>query len=87
MLQISKYFVGMVWQWKSVAERPRTVLDGLGAGTVVRDDEGFLSLREIRDKFKILLHVALSAGNDKETFILVNEILVVGPIPVIGGTN
>ena len=52
----------------------RTVLHGLGAGTVVQDDEGFLSLREIHDKFKILLHVVLSAGNDKETVILVNEI-------------
>jgi hypothetical protein len=65
----------------------RTVLHGLGAGTVVQDDEGFLSLCEIHDKLKILLHVVLSAGNDKETFILMNEILVVGPIPVIGGTN
>jgi hypothetical protein len=64
-----------------INQLPRTVIHGLGAGTVVQDDEGFLSLREIHEKFKILLQVVLSAGNDKQTVILLNEILVVGPIP------
>jgi hypothetical protein len=62
---------------------PRTVLHGLSAGTVIEDGE----ICEIDDKFKILLQVVLPAGNDKEIVVLVDEILVVGPIPVIGGTN
>jgi hypothetical protein len=70
-----------------IDQLPRTVLHGLGAGTVVQNDEGFLSLCKIHDKFKILLPVVLPAGNVKEIVVLVNEILVVGPIPVIGSTN
>jgi hypothetical protein len=60
-----------------INQLPRTVLHGLSAGTVIQDDEGFLSLCEIHDKFKILLHVVLPAGNDKEIVVL-NGILFSG---------
>jgi hypothetical protein len=63
------------------------VLHRLSAGTVIQDDERFPSLGEVHYKFKVILHVILPAGNNKEIVVLVNEILIIGPIPVIGGTN
>jgi hypothetical protein len=66
---------------------PRTVLHRLSAGTIVQNDEGFPSLGEVHYKFKVVLHVILPAGNNKEIVVLMNEILIISLIPVIGGTN
>ena len=66
-----------------INQLPRTVLHRLSAGTIIQDDEGFPSLGEVHYKFKVILHVILPAGNNKEIVVLMNEILIIGPIPVI----
>jgi hypothetical protein len=35
----------------------------------------------------VVLHVILPAWDNKETVVLMNEILIIGLIPVIGRTN
>ena len=70
-----------------INQLPRTVLHRLSTGIVIQNDEGFLSLGEVHYKFKLILHVILPAGDNKEIVVLMNEILIIGLIPVIGRTN
>jgi hypothetical protein len=63
------------------------ILHRLSTGTVVQNDEGFPSPGEVHYKFKVVFHVILPAGDNKEIVVLMNEILIVSLIPVIGGTN
>ena len=69
-----------------VDQLSRPILHRLSAGTV-QNDERFPSLGEVHYKFKVVLHVILPAWDNKETVVLMNEILIIGLIPVIGRTN
>jgi hypothetical protein len=46
-----------------------------------------LPLVSVHYKFKVIIHVILPAWNNKEIVVLMNEILIIGLIPVIGRTN
>ena len=70
-----------------INQLPRTILYRLSACTVIQDDERFPSLSKVHYKLKVILHVILPAWNNKEIVVLMNEILIIGPIPVIGRTN
>jgi hypothetical protein len=70
-----------------VNQLSRPILHRLSTGTIIQNDEAFPSLGEVHYKFKVVHHVFLPAGDNKEIVVLMNEILIIGLILVIGRTN
>jgi hypothetical protein len=58
-----------------------------GGGTVIQNDERFPSPGKVHYKFKVVLHFILPAWDNKEIIVLMNEILIIGFIPVVGRTD